>query len=65
MRCWFKRKARRLELRFVTYGEADALIKAAEGAWTIAPEEDDNTCLGMVYLELLADAGVGKERGDG
>lgn len=65
MTCWFKRKARRLELRFVTYAEADVLIKATKGAWTLAPEEDDNTRLGMVWLELLADAGAGKEWWEG
>ena len=39
----------RHELRFVTYGEADRLI-LADPRWTIAPEEDHNRCIGMVYI---------------
>ncbi len=37
----------------LTYAEADALIKATNGAWTIAPEEDENRVLGLVCLERL------------
>lgn len=45
------RKPRRLELRLVTYSEAEALLR--EG-WTIAREEDHNGKIGWVYLEKLA-----------
>ena len=40
----------RVELRFVNYTEGDRLVR--EG-WTIAPEEDHNRQIGMVYLEKL------------
>lgn len=49
----FSKKRARLELRFLTWAEADALIRETNGGWTIAPEEDRNPRLGMVYLELL------------
>ena len=49
-----RRRPKRVELRYLTYAEADRLIRETRGAWTIAPEEDTNACLGMVYLELLA-----------
>ena len=38
------------ELRFVTYAEGDALLKANEG-WKLAWEEDTNNVPGKVYLE--------------
>jgi hypothetical protein len=53
---WIKRLLgikTREALRFVTYAEADALIKQG---WTIAKEEDTNHIPGMVYLELLKGA---------
>lgn len=49
-----KPKRARLEIRFLTYAAADKLIRETNGAWTIAPEEDKNTLIGMVYLERLA-----------
>lgn len=47
---------RRLELRFVNYGEGDRLIRESAGRgegeqWEIAKEEDQNTEYGMVFLE--------------
>lgn len=53
MRCWFRRQRSRLELKYCTYAEADQLIRSTQGAWTIAPEEDQNHVFGMVYLERL------------
>jgi hypothetical protein len=53
MRWWFRRRRQRLELKFCTYAEADQLIRSTHGAWTIAPEEDQNRVFGMVYLERL------------
>jgi hypothetical protein len=47
---FFKKKPIRKELRFVSYEEADALIKSG---WTIAKEEDNNHKPFFVYLELL------------
>lgn len=51
----FKRY-RRLELRTVGYAEADKLIRESAGKpecdrWDIAPEEDGNWAIGVVYLE--------------
>lgn len=46
-------KRKRLELRFLSYPEADKLIRETNGAWTIAKEEDKNHCIGWVYLERL------------
>ena len=54
---WWKRllrpKPKRLELRYLSYTEADKLIRETSGAWTIAKEEDTNHVLGWVYLERL------------
>jgi hypothetical protein len=52
LRRWlFPPKPKRVELRFVPYGEADALLRAG---WRLAlPEEDNNHVLGMVYLERV------------
>ena len=54
---WWKRltrpKPKRLELRILSYGDADKLIRETNGAWTIAKEEDTNRCIGLVYLERL------------
>lgn len=44
---------KRLELRFLSYADADKLIRETNGAWTIAKEEDNNRCIGWVYLERL------------
>jgi hypothetical protein len=49
----FPRKRRRLELKFVSYAEADRLIRDTNGAWSIAPEEDNNKTPGMVFIERL------------
>lgn len=38
------------DLIYVTYTEADRLLELGEG-WRLAPEEDHNSNLGMVYLE--------------
>jgi hypothetical protein len=46
-----KRKIRK-DLRFVTYGEAVALLKKG---YTIAQEVDNNKKIGHVYLELLGE----------
>ena len=46
----FKRKPKRIELKFVDYREGDRLIR--EG-WSLAPEEDDNKVFGMVFVEKL------------
>ncbi len=43
-------KRKRSGLVLVPYKAADALL--ADG-WTIAPEEDNNHVIGIVYLELL------------
>ena len=50
---WRQPKLRRLELRFLPYVDADRLIRETRGAWTIAPEEDSNRNVGMVYIERL------------
>lgn len=47
---------KRLELIFVTYQEADRLLKANDGKlekdkWVLAKEEDANHVIGMAYLE--------------
>jgi hypothetical protein len=41
---------RRRAVRFMTYAEADALIRR-DPRWRIAPEEDHNREFGKVYLE--------------
>lgn len=46
-------KRKRLELRFLSYPDADKLIRETNGAWTVTPEEDRNQRYGWVYLELL------------
>lgn len=43
----------RVELRFVTWEEAEVLLRDPKGGWTIAKEEDGNEVLGMVYLEKV------------
>lgn len=48
-----KPKKVRAELRCCTYSEADKLIRETNGAWTIAPEEDKNKMIGIVYIERL------------
>ena len=50
---WRRPRLRRLELQFLSYADADRLIRETNGAWTIAPEEDGNRIIGMVYLERL------------
>ena len=43
-------KPKRLELKLATYSEAEGLLKQG---WTLAPEEDRNHAIGLVYLERL------------
>ena len=43
-------KPKRLELKLATYSEAEGLLKQG---WTLAPEEDHNHAIGLVYLERL------------
>jgi hypothetical protein len=38
------------ELRFVSYQEADRLMRE-DATWKLAPEEDHNREIGMVYIE--------------
>lgn len=47
-----KPSVKRLELRFCSYNEADALIKA-NPAWRVAQEEDKNRLIGWVYIERV------------
>lgn len=47
----FPPKRQRLEMKLISYREAEDLLKSG---WTIAPEEDYNRQIGMVYLELLS-----------
>lgn len=49
----FKKKPKRLELKFLSWRDAGDLIRRTNGAWTIAKEEDKNTVIGMVWLERL------------
>ena len=42
-------RPRRVALRYVGYLEADRLIR--EDGWTVAPEEDENRVIGMVFME--------------
>lgn len=44
----------RLELRFLSYAEADALLRSG-APWRIAPEEDQNRDRTHVYLERYAE----------
>lgn len=49
-RCTSLHRRKRTGLVLVPYSAADALLN--EG-WTIAPEEDNNHKIGIVYLEKL------------
>lgn len=46
-------RKQRAELRCLSYADADKLIRETNGAWTIAPEEDKNRIIGIVYIERL------------
>lgn len=46
---------KRIDLRFVDYGEADKIIKSNPDSWRIAREEDHNRILGMVWIERIED----------
>ena len=46
-------KPKRLGLQFVLYSQAARMIR---NGWTIAPEDDRNRSIGMVWLELLEGA---------
>jgi len=48
-----RRRQKRLELRFVSYADADILIRESPDEWKIAKEEDANPRLGWVYLERI------------
>ena len=47
------RKSKRLELRYVSYADANKLFNESPGEWRTAEEEDDNPRLGWVYMERL------------
>lgn len=49
-RSLFSLRKRRVDLQFVPYDKALALLGAG---YTIAPEEDTNFLVGWVYLEKL------------
>ena len=49
----FKKKRKRLELRFLNYADAYFLLKSTRNTWVIAKEEDYNRIMGWVYLERL------------
>jgi hypothetical protein len=49
----FPPRRKRLELRYLSYAEADRLLEETDDVWTIAPEEDTNRVIGYVYLERL------------
>lgn len=47
-------KPKRLELRLLPYGEADAILRdPGMGSWRIAKEEDHNRMIGYVFLERI------------
>ena len=46
-------KPKRLELRLLSYSDANKLIRETNGAWTIVKEEDGNRIIGRVFLERL------------
>lgn len=48
-----KPKTVRLEVRFVSYAEAEQLFGGQPGQWQIAPEEDTNRRIGWVWLERV------------
>ena len=50
---FFPKLKTRKELKFVSYSDAEELIK---NSWTIAKEEDSNHQIGFVYLELLEES---------
>ncbi|HEY1723993.1 MAG TPA: hypothetical protein VGF89_01115 [Steroidobacteraceae bacterium] len=39
------------ELVYVTWAQADRMLRDPSGGWSLAPEEDRNRVLGMAYLE--------------
>lgn len=43
---------RRIDLQFMDYREADALLRTTT-EWRIAPEEDCNTVIGKVWMERV------------
>lgn len=49
----FPKKRKRLELRVMSYLDADMLMRDEPGVWLIAEEEDDNKRFGIVYIERL------------
>ena len=58
---WIDRKyaraarPKRLELRLLSYEEADAILRdPGMGSWRLAKEEHHNRMIGFVYLERLS-----------
>ena len=49
----FKKKLKRLELKCLSWRDANDLMIKTNGAWTIAPEEDNNKVFGLVWIERL------------
>jgi hypothetical protein len=47
-----KPKAKRLDLRFVSWSEADRMIRE-NPSWRVAKEEDRNRLLGWVFIERV------------
>jgi hypothetical protein len=53
LRDLFKPKGTRVDLRLLSYQDADRLLLTEDG-WQIAPEEDTNRRIGYVWLERIA-----------
>ena len=48
-------RPKRLELRLLSYEEADAILRdPGMGSWRLAKEEHHNRMIGFVYLERLS-----------
>lgn len=46
-------KRKRLELRLLSYDDADKLLREPGSEWEVAVDENHNGMIGMVYLERL------------
>lgn len=53
MRWWAPTSSPRGEVRLFTYAEADRLLREVPPQWKLAPEEDTNRVVGVVYLERM------------
>lgn len=54
-----KFKRTRIEIRFITWEEANKLLREANGDWRLAyPEEDYNKTPNMVYLERVTNTNM-------